>query len=117
MNLLSPEPIYTADDLLRNPLRKGYELVDGKLVELKTGAEASYIGGQLFCHLLTYSLTQRLGWVFPPGINYQLFFPDHPNLVRKPDGSFVRLDRGEDVVPGFTCRVADFFDVPGATAT
>jgi Uma2 family endonuclease len=189
MNLLAPEPTYTADDLLRNPLRKGYELVDGKLLELKMGAEASYIGGQIFALLLAHCRTNRSGWVFPPETSYQLFFPDRPNLVRKPDGSFVRLGRlpderppkghiqlapdlavevispndlyyeveekvadyrragvrliwilipptrtalvrrldgtttevgeggelsGEDVVHGFTCRVADLFVMPGA---
>jgi Uma2 family endonuclease len=189
MNLLAPTPTYTADDLLRMPLCKGYELVDGKLQELHVGAESSYIGGQLFALLLAYCRTKRLGWVFPPETSYQIFFPDRPNLVRKPDTSFVRLGRlpnerlpkghiqlapdlaaevvspndlyyeveekvaeyrtagvrliwilvpptrtvlvrrldgtateigeggelsGEDVVPGFTCRVADLFDEPEA---
>jgi Uma2 family endonuclease len=187
MNLLAPELTFTADDLLRMPLRKGYELVDGKLQELHVGAEASYIGERLNRLLASFCEAPFRGWVFAADTSYQLFFPDRPNLVRKPDGSFVRLGRlpderpprghiqlapdlaieaispnelyyaveekvaeyrragvrliwilvpptrtvlvrrldgtitevgeggelsGENVVPGFTCRVADLFDLP-----
>ena len=190
MNLLAPEPTYTADDLLAMPDGDRYELVDGKLVELHMGAKSSHIGNRLN-HLLAHFCegVPFRGWVFPQDTSYQLFFPDRPNLVRKPDVSFVRRGRfpndeppdghiqlapdlavevaspndllykveekvaeyrkagvrliwilvpptrtvlvrrldgtatevgeggelsGEDVVPGFTCRVADLFDAPEA---
>ena len=189
MNLLTPEPTYTADDLLAMPDGDRYELVDGKLVELHMGAEASKTGGLVYFFLQLYCRTKRLGRAVPPDTSYQIFFPDRPNVVRKPDASFIRLGRlpdeklpkghiplapdlvaeaispndllykveekvaeyrkagvrliwilipptrtvlvrrldgtatevgeggelsGEDVVPGFSCRVADLFDAPEA---
>jgi Uma2 family endonuclease len=187
MNLLVPQPTYTADDLLALPDGDHFELVDGRLVEKQMGAESSYIGGRLGRLLGAYCESPFSGWVLPADASYQ-FLPDRPNLVRKPDVSFIRLGRlpnevlptghirlppdlavevvspndlyyeveekvreyrqagvrlvwivvppsrtvlvrrldgtatevleggelsGEDVVPGFRCRVADIFHPPG----
>jgi Uma2 family endonuclease len=102
MNLLAPERTYTADDLLTMPDRDRYELADGKLVELQTGAKSSYIGNRLNRLLSNFCEVPFRGWVFPPDTSYQLFFPDRPNLVRKPDVSFVRVGRfpNEEVPEG-----------------
>jgi Uma2 family endonuclease len=101
MNLLLPQPTYTADDLLRMPDGDRFELVDGKLVEMHMGAESSYVGGELYYHLRAHCRTALLGWVFPADTSYQ-FIPGRPNLVRKPDVSFIRLGRlpNETLPPG-----------------
>jgi Uma2 family endonuclease len=186
MNLLVPQPTYTADDLLTLPEGDRFELVDGRLVEKDMGARSSHVGGELAYLLKVFNHTNPVGWVLPADASYQ-FLPDRPNLVRKPDVSFIRLGRlaneelptghirlapdlavevvspndlyyeveekvreyrqagvrlvwivtppsrsvlvrrldgtiaevhegdelsGEDVVPGFRCRVADIFHVP-----
>src|SRR5947199_9712529 len=93
MNLLVPEPTYTADDLLAMPDGDRYELVDGKLVELQMGAKSSYSSTRLSYLLTHFCEVPFRGWVFASETSYQLFFPDRPNLVRKPDVSFVRRGR------------------------
>jgi Uma2 family endonuclease len=186
MNLLVPQSIYSAEDLLTLPDADHLELVDGRLAERHMGAESSHIGGELSYLLNAFCRANPLGWVLPADASYQ-FMPDRPNLVRRPDVSFIRLGRlpnetlpaghirlppdlavevvspndlfyeveekvreyrqagvrlvwvvvppsrsvlvrrldgtiaemleggelsGEDVVPGFRCRVADIFHVP-----
>lgn len=56
------------------------------------GMESSWIGGRLLRLLDTFADANRLGWVFPGDTSYQCF-PFAPNLVRKPDVSFVRRGR------------------------
>jgi Uma2 family endonuclease len=103
MNKLLTTPTYTADDLLK--LRDGdrYELVDGYLVEHDMSTLACWIAGELLILLGNFCRAQRLGWVFPPDTTYQCF-PQRPNLVRKPDVSFIRLGRlpGEQFPEGHT---------------
>jgi Uma2 family endonuclease len=92
MNMLVPHPFCTADDLLRMPDGDRFELVDGKLVEQSMGARSSYTGGRLSRILGTYCESPFLGYVLPADTSYQML-PGRPNLVRKPDVSFIRLDR------------------------
>lgn len=92
MNLLITSPIITAEEFLRLPDEDNYELVDGKLVERHMGVESSYIGGRLLRLLGAYCENPFIGWVIPADAGYQ-FFPDRPNVVRKPDGSFIRAGR------------------------
>jgi Uma2 family endonuclease len=92
MNLLVPQPTYTADDLLTLPEGDRFELVDGRLTEKPVGAESSYIGGRLGRLLGDHCESPFSGWVLPADASYQ-FLPDRPNLVRKPDVSFIRLGR------------------------
>ena len=95
-----PERI-SAEDFARHPDRKFFELVDGELVPTKSGALAGWLGGELLCALMEHCEQSRLGWVFPAGTAYQCY-PGRPDLVRKPDVSFVpfgcfpneRLPRG-----------------------
>jgi hypothetical protein len=52
----------------------------------------------------------RLIWILIP--------PTRTVLVRRLDGTATELGEGgelsgEDVLPGFTCRVADLFTMPG----
>jgi Uma2 family endonuclease len=99
MNLLLPPPVLTADDLLRLPNGDAYELVDGRLVEKQMGAESSYLGGRLARLLAAFSEKPFLGWIFPADASYQML-PQRPNLVRKPDVSFVCAGRfPEETLP------------------
>ncbi len=54
----------TADDLLAMD-SPGLELVDGELVELSVGAEASWIAGELTRCLGDFVVSRNLGHVFP----------------------------------------------------
>jgi Uma2 family endonuclease len=91
MNLLLQSPI-TAEEFLDLPNTDFHELVDGKLVEKRMGAESSYIAGRLNTLLSRFCEDPFRGWVFPGDAGYQ-FLPDRPNVVRKPDVSFIRVGR------------------------
>jgi Uma2 family endonuclease len=98
MNLLLQGPI-TAEEFLHLPEAKGCELVDGRLVEIQMGAKSSYVGGMVYYYIQNYLLTNPLGWAFPQDASYQ-FLPSRPNLVRKPDVSFIRRGRlPEEKIP------------------
>ena len=101
-----PQPVrYTPDDLLAMPDAVNYDLVDGQLVERTMGTESSWIGGELYRLLANHVLANRLGWVFPADAGFQCF-PSAPEKVRRPDASFVRLDRLPGGPPKGHCRVA-----------
>ena len=95
MNLLLPQPTFTADDLLTLPNSEGFELVDGKLVETHMGAVSAYVGVRLSRRLVEFCDEPFRGWVLPADATYQ-YLPDRPNLVRKPDVSFIRPGRLPD---------------------
>jgi Uma2 family endonuclease len=67
----------------------GYELVDGRLVEMPMGTESAWVGTELSRRLGDHCVPQGLGWVFGSDAGYRCF-PDRPRLLRKPDVSFVR---------------------------
>src|SRR5262249_51043630 len=89
---IATETRYTPEDLLTLPDGKRYELVGGRLVERKMGAESSWVGGRLFTRVGRYCEERDLGWAFPADNGYQCF-PHDPSLVRRPDVSFVRRGR------------------------
>jgi Uma2 family endonuclease len=91
MHILA-EKIYTPEDLLSMPDRKNYELVDGHLVERNMSQLSSWVGGRLHRILDIFVDDHRLGWTWPADLGYECL-PDHPNEVRKPDVSFIRLER------------------------
>jgi Uma2 family endonuclease len=84
--------VYTPEDLLVMPDGKGYELVDGQLVERKMGAESSWVGGRLHSRLDRFCEEHERGWALMPEAGYQCF-PHDPGRVRKPDVSFIRYGR------------------------
>jgi Uma2 family endonuclease len=105
MNLLAQGPI-TAEDFLRLPEADFCELIDGRLVERHMGAESSFIGGELLFLIRAFLSTNPLGRVFPGETTYQ-YLPGRPNLVRRPDVSFVRQGRfPEDRIPEGHIRLA-----------
>jgi Uma2 family endonuclease len=89
---VATETRYTPEDLLAMPDGEGYELVDGRLVERKMGAESSRVGGRLFSRLDRFCEGHDLGIAWPADNGYQCF-AHAPGLVRRPDVSFVRQGR------------------------
>ena len=94
------ERTYTPEDLLTMPDGGvSYELVEGRLVELKMGSLSSWIAGTIYLRIANYCEAHDLGWVWPPDHGFQCF-PNEPGRVRKPDVSFVRKGRlAEDRPP------------------
>jgi Uma2 family endonuclease len=86
---------HTPEELLEMPDGHRYELIDGKLVERNMGAEASEVAARVIGLIGTHARTQRLGKVFATDCGYQIF-PDDPNKVRFPDGSFIATGRLPD---------------------
>lgn len=86
---------FTADELLTMPDGDRYELVGGELRELKMSQESSWIAGEIARRLGNYVMDQKLGWVFPEGTSFQCF-PWDPQMVRKPDTSFIARERLPD---------------------
>ena len=111
------EARYSAADLLKLPDRDRFELVNGDLVERNMGWESSRIGFRLARFLDNHCDPQQLGWVNGPDAGYQCYeevYPDDPDRVRKPDVSFIRLERlspGDrpeghcDIVPDLVAEV------------
>lgn len=90
------EARYSAADLLKLPDRDRFELVNGDLVERNMGWESSRIGFRLARFLDNHCDPHQLGWVNGPDAGYQCYeevYPDDPDRVRKPDVSFIRLER------------------------
>jgi len=96
---------YTPEDLLAMPDGHRFDLVDGHLVERNMGAESSWIALQINRYLGNYAETSQQGLVLGPDCGYQIF-PDDPNRVRFPDGSFIRSGRlPNDALPRGHIRV------------
>lgn len=79
----SPEELLNLEDGHR------FELIDGQLVERKMGAKASLIAGTIIHLLHQHVRAGSLGLIFATDCGYQIF-PNTPNRVRFPDGSFIR---------------------------
>ncbi len=92
MSTMTVPQRYTPEDLLRMPDGNRYELTDGRLVERNMSMWSSFVAGVIYFTLLSFCHGKRLGWIFPEGTSYQCF-PNEPGKVRKPDTSFIRLDR------------------------
>jgi Uma2 family endonuclease len=92
MSTATAKARYTPEDLLRMPDGNRYELVDGQLVELNVSIWSSYVAGVIHRILSLYCLANRLGWVLPEGTTFQCFQRE-PELVRKPNVSFIRRER------------------------
>jgi Uma2 family endonuclease len=96
MNIPLETQLLTPEDLLNLPDGgAGFELVDGRLVELHMSVLSCMVAGMLHALLVAYCHPKRLGWVFPQDSEFQ-YDPDAPRKVRKPDAAFIRLDRLPD---------------------
>jgi Uma2 family endonuclease len=87
--LLTPDNSPTAEEW---NVPEGYELVDGRLVELNMGNEAAWVENRIGARLDTFASARSLGWVLGSEAGYRCF-PHRPRLLRKPDVSFVRAGR------------------------
>ena len=92
-----PDPGITPDDLLALDGEGLFELVDGRLVEKRMGADATLIVTEVVFHLRTHVGPGRAGYVMPE----QTFqcFPDDPGRVRRPDVAYVAAGRMPDPRP------------------
>lgn len=78
---------------------KGYELIDGELVEMPAmGAESSWVLGRMFRYLDRWCEERTAGVAITGEAGYQCF-PDRPGLVRKPDVSVILCDPASFVPP------------------
>lgn len=82
----------TPEQLLAMPDSKGLEIVAGKIMENKVGAESSELAAELVGLLLQYLRANRLGRVFVPDVCFQCF-PHDPTMVRKPDVAFLSYSK------------------------
>jgi len=94
MSTISSTSVFTPEDLLSLPDDRRYELVGGKLVEKPVSALSSLVASIVSRILWEFVERNRLGCVFDPDLTYQCF-PADPNLVRRPDVSFIRKGRFE----------------------
>lgn len=75
----------------------GFEMSDGRLVELKTSFESAWIGGQLVTAMNRYLMSHPLG-LASQNATFRCF-PRSRRTVRKPDMAFVRNGRWPDDLP------------------
>lgn len=83
---------FTPEQLLALPDSKGLEIVRGKLVENKMGAESSELAIVLASMLFQFVRERKLGRVFGPDTAFQCF-PHDPTMVRKPDVAFLSYEQ------------------------
>lgn len=88
---------FTVEEFLALPDTKGFELVDGELVEKPMGTLSSRTAVKLLARLDHYCESHAVGYVFESEQLYRCF-PDAPSRLRKPDISLVRLGRFPDEV-------------------
>lgn len=95
---------YTPEDLLTMPDDgRVYELVDGELAEKAMSTESDLIGGNVFHQLKLHADRSNAG-LAAPEMYYQCF-PHDPDLVRRPDASFIRRERLVGIRPHGHCRI------------
>jgi hypothetical protein len=81
MTLATTATHYTPEDLLTLPDYGRFELIDGQLVERKTGARASYVATNLLVRMGSFVRCNNLGLVFQADCGYQIF-TEEPGRVR-----------------------------------
>ena len=109
MILKAYPPEMTADEFEVWQDADGYELIDGKPREKMMGALSSSIQAKLSSRLLSVVEGAGLGELFESECMFKCF-PSSPRRVRKPDVSFVRLDRLPDgVIPDGMFRIRPDF--------
>ena len=94
MSIISSTSVFTPEDLLSMRDDRRCELVGGKLVEKPVSALASFVAAVVSRLIGDFVERHGLGFAFDPDLTYQCF-PTDPNLVRRPDVSFVRRGRFE----------------------
>ena len=88
----APPRRISADEFSRMPDTKGFELIDGLLVEKRMGALAAAVGAIITRILSEYAQRTGTGTVFNSEGGFRCF-GDDADRVRKPDVSFVSTGR------------------------
>jgi Uma2 family endonuclease len=109
MTVAELEEDVTHDDLPSriDPLDvpKGYELIDGELVEMpEMGYESSWITSELHFQIRSYLASHPIGVSATAEASFSCF-PGRPKLVRKPDVSVVLCDPTTYQIPRVNCTV------------
>lgn len=85
---------------------KGYELIDGELVEMPDMcAKSSWVWTELYFQLRSFLAKSKLGIAAGSDASYACW-PDRPKHVRKPDVSFIRCDSEQFILPDVNYQVA-----------
>src|SRR4051812_26092798 len=92
MSVVTELERFTPEDLLVLPDGDRFELVDGRLVELPMSALSSMVAARVNRLIGIFVDAANLGMVFQSDCSYQCF-PDAPDCVRQPAGSFIRHGR------------------------
>lgn len=78
------------------PSHEDCEFVNGNYQEKVMGWESEWIAMNLGVLLGNHCRIHRCGWINGSNASYRCFeevFPDDPNRIRKPDLSFIRIER------------------------
>ncbi|QEL20021.1 Uma2 family endonuclease [Limnoglobus roseus] len=92
--------IYEVEDVADiNPVPRGYELIDGELVEIPSmGVESSLVLGRIFYLLHGWCEQTQLGIAIAGEAGYRCF-PWKPKQVRKPDVAVILCDPKTFIAP------------------
>lgn len=91
--LAPPKVGMTPEEFLLLPDEgRGYELVDGKLVELSMSAASSYVGAAFVALFKYWCRANHPAWVFQSDASFRCF-PDTPEKIRRCDACVIALDR------------------------
>lgn len=82
----------TAEEFAQLPDARGFELVDGELVEVPVSVPAGITTSRILMIAGTWCESRNLGIWLPPDTGIRCF-ADDPNRVRKPDACFIRRER------------------------
>lgn len=80
------------DEAVDVEVPKGFEFVKGQLKELNVSAKSAGISGEIFRRVSNFIVEHRLGWTFPAETPFRCFTVE-TRRIRKPDTSFIALDR------------------------
>jgi Uma2 family endonuclease len=92
MSATAPKKIVTPEELLTMPDAVRFELVDGELVERNVSVLSGRVEVLVVSRLQICAEVNNAGEVFSSSLGCR-FYPDDPDRIRKPDGTFVRRDR------------------------
>jgi Uma2 family endonuclease len=83
----------TLDEFINLPDEgKGYELINGELVEIEVSSKSHYVAGLTYAKILNFITPKQLGWAFPPETGFACF-SDDANRLRKPDAAFISASK------------------------
>lgn len=107
MATVSIEDPVSPEQLLKMPEGDRYELVQGQLLERNRSGLSTYIAAIVIRELGNFVAEHNLGIVFGSEAQYRCF-PDDPRKVRKPDVSFVAIERfSEEILHGLIAIAPD----------